>query len=80
MARKMKKSSSVRVLCKRCEDVPGPRSAGFGDALTFGDAVASARRINNRVRRDRKEFKEARKKTRLAALLPRWCPDESAGE
>jgi hypothetical protein len=73
-------SKKQKVQCKRCEDVPGPRSAGFGDAQSFGDAVASARRINKRVRREGQEFKEASKRNRLAALLPRWCPDESAGE
>jgi hypothetical protein len=62
----------VRAQCKRCEDVPGPRSAGFGDALTFGDAVGSARRINNRVRRDRKEAKATAKDAYLASPLPRW--------
>lgn len=64
---------------RRADDVPGPRSAGFGDALTFADAVRSARRINNRVRRDRKEFKEVGKNARLAALLPRWDADDEAG-
>jgi hypothetical protein len=71
MARRNKKFFSVKALCKRCEDVPGPRSAGFGDAQSIGDAVASARRINNRVRRERKEAKATAKDAYLAALLPR---------
>jgi hypothetical protein len=56
------------------------RLATFCEAQTLEEAAFAANEINSRKRRDRKEFKEARKKTRLAALLPRWCPNESAGE
>jgi len=65
-------------------DRKSPKSSGnfasFAEAQTLEEAISSARRINSRTRRDKMEFKEARKSTRLAALLPRWCPDESAGE
>jgi hypothetical protein len=40
-----------------------------------------AKACRSRARRDaNREFRSARKNRRLASLLPRWCPDEGAGE
>jgi hypothetical protein len=56
------------------------RLATFCEAQTLEEAAFAANEINARKRRNRQEFKETRKQARLAAMLPRWCPNESAGE
>ena len=66
--------------CPEFAETDSGNRASFCEAQTLEEAAFAANEINARKRRDKKEFKEVRKHTRLAALLPRWCPDESAGE
>jgi hypothetical protein len=66
-----KKKTFPRVLDRAKPKEVCVRLATFSDAQTEEDAIQIARRINDRVRLERKEFKARAKDAYLAALLPR---------
>lgn len=49
----------------------GGKLEGIRDALTPGDVVRAVKRINRRVRRDRREAKAAAHEAYLRSLTPR---------